>query len=527
MSTVEEKLNPVGQAFSVMGYIANHPNQLLGSTVNLSDEDFVSDFHKVVINAINNIAIDGKGKLEEITPLAVDVYLANYPKYYRIWKANEGAQFLSDAKQNESQFSFEHDYELIKKFSVLRKYHDNNIDIKDLVDYEETDISIINEQNKSLEKMTVSDIVEHYTTKVLNLRTEIEVDNEESVKFAASDDIDTLLIRLNSEPVMGYPFINGYYNTLFRGMQGGRFMLRSAKSGSGKTRTAIKDMANASMTEYYDKKTKRWVKTGASVPSLFISTELNKDELQTVLLAFISGMTTSEIESGEFNAEQKQRLEHSVAIIKESQMYFVYIEDFSALDIRMIIEEYIIKYNVKFVVFDYIQNSPKLARTFQDIYGKNGIREDEVLVELSRSLKNMAEKYNVFILSSTQLNSLADEDNIGVSRTGRALRGGASTINKADYGIIIAKPTPMDLKKLAAIQKEEGGFQGIPTFGHFVFKNRSGASDIIIWTDYNMGNMREKPLFVTDFNYNLISYITETEGNLGQESQVKDEAFDF
>lgn len=883
MSTVEEKLNPVGQAFSVMGYIANHPNQLLGSTVNLSDEDFVSDFHKVVINAINNIAIDGKGKLEEITPLAVDVYLANYPKYYRIWKANEGAQFLSDAKQNESQFSFEHDYELIKKFSVLRKYHDNNIDIKDLVDYEETDISIINEQNKSLEKMTVSDIVEHYTTKILNLRTEIEVDNEESVKFAASDDIDTLLIRLNSEPVMGYPFINGYYNTLFRGMQGGRFMLRSAKSGSGKavaldtkiplpdgswttadkvevgmdlldrrgkatkvlakfpqpshmlykvttydkreqilhpdhlmsvwtqgqqskykyhtdglitkplseimkdyekpmsngmfhkyiipladaveykerehvippyamgvllgdgslgevnngklavsfneddvlerfmesigsteyshkdynftylftarnnprvsgmmqyirdvglnhttaskyipdeylydsienrmellrglidtdgyvgfssgrngynvkfstiskklkdsfltlvdglgigrnigtdnrqeqystgilydislftdkkiwtskkhtehtdghkfisnkqygmpiikieeykeqesvcftvdneehlflindyivthnTRTAIKDMANASMTEYYDKKTKRWVKTGASVPSLFISTELNKDELQTVLLAFISGMTTSEIESGEFNAEQKQRLEHSVAIIKESQMYFVYIEDFSALDIRMIIEEYIIKYNVKFVVFDYIQNSPKLARTFQDIYGKNGIREDEVLVELSRSLKNMAEKYNVFILSSTQLNSLADEDNIGVSRTGRALRGGASTINKADYGIIIAKPTPMDLKKLAAIQKEEGGFQGIPTFGHFVFKNRSGASDIIIWTDYNMGNMREKPLFVTDFNYNLISYITETEGNLGQESQVKDEAFDF
>lgn len=527
MNIVEEKLNPVGQIFSVIGYLSNNPNELLGESVSLSDKDFVLEFHKVLFNAINNIAIDGNGQLDEITPLAVDVFLANYPKYYRIWKSNDGVQFLEDAKNNESQFSFSHDYDLIKKYSVLRKYYNNGVDIKDKFDYDETDIEKINEQKKEIEQTSISSIVEYFTTKILGIRNEIEIGDEEKVKFSASDDIDTLLIRLNSEPVMGYPFLNGYYNTLFRGMQGGRFMLRSSKSGNGKTRTAIRDMATASMSEYYDTKTKKWIDCGMSVPTLFISTELNKDELQTILLAYVSGMTTSEIESGEFNDEQKHRLEHAVAVIKKSKMYFVYVEDFSAMDIQMTIEEYIIKHQVKFVVFDYIQNSPKLSRSFQESYGKNGIREDEILVELSRSLKNMAEKYNVFILSSTQLNSLADDDNIGVSRTGRALRGGASTINKADYGIIMSKPTAMDLKKLAAIQKEQQGFQGIPNFGHFVFKNRSGMSDVIIWTSYNMGNMREKPLFITDFNYNLITTIPETEGNLGKQSKFETEMFDF
>lgn len=873
-----DKLNPIGQVFSVLGYVANHPLELLGNSINLSDEDFVNDFHKVVFNAINNLAIDSKGETDEVTPLAVDVYLANYPKYYQIWKQNDGPQFLSDAKETEPQFSFTHDYGLVKKFSVLRKYLSEGIDIKDIYDYDETNIEKVNDMNKRIEKMEVSEIVEHFTTKVINIRGDIELDNEDTVKFAASDDIESLLIRLNKEPVMGYPFMNPYYNTLFRGMQSGRFMLRSAKSGSGKavaldtkiplpdgswitadkvevgmelldrkgkptkvlakfpqpshmlykvttydkreqilhpdhlmsvwtrgqkshhkynpeslmtkplseimkdyekpmsngmahkyiipladavdykerehvippyamgvllgdgslnevnkgklavsfneddvlerfmesigsteyshkdynftylftvrnnpmvsgmmqyikdaglnhttenkyipdeylydsienrmellrglidtdgyvgfssgrngynvkfstiseklkdsfltlvdglgigrnigidnqpeqystgvlydialftdkkiwtskkhtehtgghklisnkqygmpimkieeykeqesvcftvdneehlflindyivthnTRTAIKDLANASMTEFYDTATHRWVNSGEAVPTLFISTELNKDELQTILLAYVSGMTTAEIEAGNFTEEQKMILEHAVAIVKKSEMFFVYIEDFSAMDIQMIIEEYVIKHNIKFVVFDYIQNSPKLSKSFQDSFGHN-LREDEILIELSRSLKVMSEKYNIFIISSTQLNGMADDDNIMVSRTGRALRGGSATVNKADYGIIMSKPTNIDIKRLQGLISEVPGFTEMPNFGHFIFKNRSGRSDMILWTKYDMGNMREKPLFITDFSYNLISDVPETKVNVNTYSASHEE----
>lgn len=527
MDIVDEKLNPTGQVFSVLGHIANNPIELLGATIHLSSDDFVSTFHQVIFNAINNIAIDSKSQISDITPLAVDVYLKPFAKYYSIWQSNDGVQFLTDAKESQGQFSFHHDYTLLKKFSTLRKYYNQGIDIRDIFDYETSDLNKINKFNEDIEKMEVSDIVEHYTNKVINIRDEINEDDDSIVKFNADDDIDTLLTRLNEEPVMGYPFINGYYNTLFRGMQGGRFMLRSAASGGSKTRSAIRDMANASFSERYEMG-KGWIKSNqATVPTLFISTELNKNELQTILLAYVSGLTTSSIESGNYTPFEKKRLQHAVEVIKESEMYFVYVEDFSAVDIQMIIEEYVVRHNIKFAVFDYIQNSPKLTKTFQESYNNRGLREDEILVELSRSLKNMSEKYNIFIMSSTQLNSMADDDNIRVSRTGRALRGGSATINKADYGIIMAKPTAADMKKLQNILKE-GGIGADPNFAHFIFKNRSGRSDIILWTSYDMGNMRETPLFITDFNYNLVSDVNPSfikEKNV--DSKTKEEEIKF
>ena len=520
MDIVDEKLNPTGQVFSVLGHIANNPIELLGNRVNLGADDFVNPFHQVVFNAIKNIAVDSKSTIKEITPLAVDVYLEPFAKYYNVWKNNDGVQYLTDAKKSQEQFSFEHDYSLVKKFSTLRKYYREGVDIKDIFDYETSDLNKRNEFNKKIEAMEVSDIVEHYTNKIINIRDEITIDDEAVVKFSADEGIDTLLARLNEEPVMGYPFINGYYNTLFRGMQGGRFMLRSAASGGSKTRSAIRDMANASFSERYETG-KGWVNTGATVPTLFISTELNKDELQTILLAYVSGLSTSSIESGDYSKFEKQRLEHAVEVIKRSNMYFVYVEDFSTVDIQMTIEEYVVRHNIKFAVFDYIQNSPKLSKSFQESYGHN-LREDEILIELSRSLKNMSEKYDIFIMSSTQLNSMSDDDNIRVSRTGRALRGGSATINKADYGIIMAKPTAADLKKLNPILKE-GGFNGDPNFGHFIFKNRSGRSDIILWTQYDMGNMRETPLFITDFNYNLIDDIPNSKVNVSSADKSEDD----
>ena len=509
MDIVDEKLDPTGQVFSVLGHIANNPLELLGNRVYLSSADFVKPFHQVVFNAIRNLAIDSKSDVKDITPLAVDIYLQSFPKYYSIWNSNEGVQYLTDAKNSQGQFSFEHDYSLLKKFSTLRKYYNQGIDIRDIYDYETSDLNKLNEYTQNIENMEVSDIVEHYTNKVINIRDDINQEDDTVVKFSAEDGIDTLLERLNVKPVMGYPFINGYYNTLFRGMQGGRFMLRSAASGGSKTRSAIRDLANISFSERYEKG-KGWVKAGANHPTLFISTELNKDELQTILLAYVSGLTTSQIESGEFSAFEKQRLQHAVEVIQKSNMYFVYVEDFSTIDIQMIIEEYVVRYNIGFVVFDYIQNSPKLSKSFQDSYG-HSLREDEILIELSRALKNMSEKYNIFIMSSTQLNSMADDDNIRVARTGRALRGGSATINKADYGVIMAKPTASDIKKLSPILKDESGmFTVEPNFAHFIFKNRSGNSDVILWTYYDMGNMRERPLFITDYNYNLINDIPIT-----------------
>jgi len=308
MNIVDEKLNPAGQVFSVLGHLANNPSELLGSTYKLSDNDFVQTFHKTLFNAISNIAIESNGQLNEITPVAVEQYLKPFPKYYKIWSVSSGAQYLADAKESEKQFIFNHDYEIVKKFSVLRQYYNQGIDIKDWFDYEEQDINIINKMNKKIDSADVSDIVNYFTEKVINLRNDINENNSDIVRFDAKDDIDNLLQRLSEAPVMGHPFMDGYYNTLFRGMQSGRFMLRSSQSGNGKTRSALRDMANISFSERYNIG-KGWEETNnATIPTLFISTELNKDELQTILLAYVSGFTTAEIEEGNFTRYQMDRL---------------------------------------------------------------------------------------------------------------------------------------------------------------------------------------------------------------------------
>src|SRR5699024_8601451 len=124
--------------------------------------------------------------------------------------------------------------------------------------------------------MTTNEIIEHFTDKMIKVRDEWNVEEGVVLDFKAGDDLDTLLQRIQEEPDMGFPFQNGYYNKLFRGMRKGKFLLRSGSTGTGKTRQAIKDMCTVACSEIYVQG-QGWQSLGPSAPALFISTELDKD----------------------------------------------------------------------------------------------------------------------------------------------------------------------------------------------------------------------------------------------------------
>ena len=86
----------------------------------------------------------------------------------------------------------------------------------------------------------------------------------------------------------------------------------------------------------------------------------------------------------------------------------------------MIIEKHIITYGVSEVAFDYIQMTPKLSRSMAKSFGSN-LREDQILVQFSAAMKNLANKYNIYLTTSTQLNRSAKEIE---NRDTTALRGG-------------------------------------------------------------------------------------------------------
>lgn len=109
------------------------------------------------------------------------------------------------------------------------------------------------------------------------------------------------------------------------------------------------------------------------------------------------------------------------------------------------------------------------------------------------ALKDLAVELNVCMMTSTQVNASAD-DNRNI-RNESSLAGGRSTINKADNGAIMARPTPEELEVLQPLINQ----YGMPNMVTDVFKVRSGEwSQIRIWSIVDLGRLKKADLFVTD-----------------------------
>lgn len=85
-----------------------------------------------------------------------------------------------------------------------------------------------------------------------------------------------------------------------------------------------------------------------------------------------------------------------------------------------------------------------------------------------------------------------------------------ATADKVDHGVLTFKVTKQDRENVKHIL--QNGFENKePNFSHWVYKNRAGIDHVIIWTNMNLGNMREEVLFITDYDYNIIDSVSPLE----------------
>jgi hypothetical protein len=104
------------------------------------------------------------------------------------------------------------------------------------------------------------------------------------------------------------------------------------------------------------------------------------------------------------------------------------------------------------------------------------------------------------MFTSTQVNASAD-DNKNI-RNEASLAGGRSTINKADNGAIMARPTNEELEILQPISEAHGKTPNLVTD---IFKARSGEwTQVRIWSVVNLGTMKKEDLFMTDSRFEEI-----------------------
>ena len=222
--------------------------------------------------------------------------------------------------------------------------------------------------------------------------------------------------------------------------------LRSGGSGSGKTTLSIGDACMSGVKYYYDLEQKKYVTNHSYIGNvLFINTEMDlREELDIMFIAWISGVSRQHIMDGAYHGDEEERVDKAYQILSESGIYVVDDPEFTAKNLEEIIEDYIVDKSVKLVVFDYVQNQGYVANELAE---ESGIpmREDMVLLTLTDRLKQLSRKYNVPILTGTQLNG--QEFNM-VYPNESCLAGGKSQVRKADCSMIIMPISPKHMEEI-------------------------------------------------------------------------------
>jgi replicative DNA helicase len=211
-----------------------------------------------------------------------------------------------------------------------------------------------------------------------------------------------LFDRLEKYPDVGVPMYGPLVNTVTRGARLRKLYLRSAPSGYGKTRSMVADVCQFGCNMIYDDYF-GWIKNGTAQPTMYITTEQELEEIQTMMIAFLSGVNEDHILNNRYEGDEKERVKKAIEVLKESKIKVVELPDFSLADVEAIIKASIRTDGTKYVVFDYIMSSLKILGEIAGRAGGVKLREDNILFMLSRRLKDIANEYGVFVLSGTQL----------------------------------------------------------------------------------------------------------------------------
>lgn len=483
------------EALNLLGNICNDLNILRDRNYDITINDFDDLFHKTIFGVLTNLALEKDVK--SVDGFMIDTYLRNFPVQHKTFEMNNGIETIEKMKEAKG-VSLDYSYKITKKFSLLRRFKSIGMDVSDIYDENTLDVVKLQTQRAELEKKSIEEIKQFFKLKFIQVESEFKTQSD-SYSFKAGDGIEDLLQRCKQADHWGATFQSKLFNAVFRGMIGSKLMIRSAGTGGSKTRQSIGDMCNISCCERFIPSLGKWVTNNKTEDSVFISTELTEDEVHLAMLSTVAGVPEEVIKDGRYSPEIEQRLVKATQVIKNARIHCEYNSNFNITDIENIIEKNIIRNNTKFIFFDYIQVTSKLSQELNNLFGYV-LREDQMLNQLSTALKNLANKYNVFILTSTQLNRNYKTD---VYLDATHLRGGQATLDKADYGVITMKATRADMEKLQPILEE--GFKIRPTHGHHIIKNRGGKwVGIIVWVNMDLDTINVKDCFVTTQDYELV-----------------------
>lgn len=446
--------------------------------------------------------------------------------------------------QGQTDSDFRLRYERLKKCALIRElraggykvdrfYKDEN---ESLTAKEDDDITA------AFEAATVADIVGYAEEGVSTIRAKYLTSGGMSTR--ASSGAKELIESLIQAPNMGPDISGGILNAVTRGARPGCFYLKSAGSGTGKTRTSVFDACKLAYPVRYEKddttgEYKLYEETVLNengdevrrdpIKVLFIVTEMDKEEIQTIMIAYLSKVNEAHINMGQYLAGEYERVQEAIKIMDTYSDYFLIetIGDPNLVNVSATIKKYAIVDKVKMVFFDYIHSTSSLISQFS----ASKIREDVALMLLSNQMKQLAHDYGLFICSATQVSGegIANTSGMIEFRNEANIRGSKAIADKCDVGYVMTKLTEAQAKEYFArihgyigqvkLSQESDLY---PNFVFDVYKNRRGEyKNVRIWVHMDLGTGERRDLCMTDVNGDGSSFQNITKLSIYEKREVK------
>ena len=495
---LKSKYIDITSIVQIIGCVYNNPKLLEAEDkYYFAEDDFVDDFHKIVFESIFNLHQLGA---KEITLNAIEDYLSQRPKKLATYQVNKGTEYIIKCSEAANIATFDYYYNRMKKMSLLRGYQNiAGMDLSWLYDPDELlNVKKKQEQEEWLDNHTIEEIANLIDDKIIEIKSKY-IDNVSIAGTQVSEGIDELLESLELAPEIGYPLYGKYINAVTRGARLKKFYLRSAATGVGKSRAIAADVCNIGCSQMYDLEQQLWVTLGKCEPVTYIATEQDLSEIQTMCLAFLSGVNEEHILTNTYYAGERERVIKATQLLKQSKIYFESLPDFSLKDIENTIIRGIREHDTRYIFLDYIHTSIRILEEITKRSGGVRLREDNILFMMSIRLKDICNQYGVFILSATQLNADYKDSE---TPDQNLLRGAKSIADKLDTGMIMLETTQKDREALAEIIQQLGC--EMPNIKLSVYKNRRGRwKNIYLWGIADRGTCRFNWIFITDWNYKL------------------------
>ena len=331
----------------VIGNIYLNVSLLENENYSFYEEDFTEDFHKILFGSIYNLFQLGA---KEISISAIEDYLETKPKSLATYKANKGAEYLQKISENVQISTFQYYYSRMKKMTLLRMYNEKcGMDLSWLYDKDNIlNVKKKQSQDEWLDNTSIDNIADIIDKKISDIRLKY-VDDTENEATQAGKGAKDLLNKFRETPEVGYPLYGPLINTVTRGARLKKFYLRSAATGVGKTRAMIADACNLACNKIYSTKENKWIDNYTQEPTVFITTEQEVEEIQTMMMAFLSGVNEEHILSGEYFDGEWERVSYAAELLANSPLYIEELPDFSLKDIENTIKKNIRDHDIKYV----------------------------------------------------------------------------------------------------------------------------------------------------------------------------------